>query len=383
MLVLARARGRRARLRGPFRRPVLVAAARRRGAVGGLVAAAPLPLGGDRARALGRRRPLDAGLGRLARATSPRRRAIGAVFAGVGAAAARRADAPLPARAGGSPARRVVVAFAAVTIYAGPGRPRPDLQPLHRLPHGPDAQRRAGARARGAGVDVGEVYEVDASRRTTASNAYVTGLGRTKRVVLYDNLLKDFTRDEVRLVVAHELGHVHYRDVPRGLLYVALVAPVGAVRRRRLTRAPGAATSRGPGPAALPGARAVGRGRRASASRSSPTSSRGASRRAPTATRCGSPTRPSRSSASSAASRCATSPIPTRRTGSSFLLATHPPTVDRIGIARRSRRRDAEQRSSDRYSSSSSGVPVVLGQVLMPSRVRWSSCPPWRRAARA
>src|SRR3712207_6632689 len=81
--------------------------------------------------------------------------------------------------------------------------------------------------AREAGVDVGEVYEMDASRRTTSANAYVAGLGRTKRVVLYDNLLEDFSREEVRNVIAHELAHVHYRDVPTGLLWVAIVAPVG------------------------------------------------------------------------------------------------------------------------------------------------------------
>jgi STE24 endopeptidase len=94
--------------------------------------------------------------------------------------------------------------------------------------------------AKRAGVDVGEVYEVDASRRTTAANAYVTGIGHTKRVVLYDTLLKDFTPAEVRLVVAHELGHVHYRDVPHGLLWLTLVAPFGtfAVARaaEKLTR---------------------------------------------------------------------------------------------------------------------------------------------------
>src|SRR4029453_2486956 len=84
-----------------------------------------------------------------------------------------------------------------------------------------------------------------------ASNAYVTGLGRTKRVVLYDNLLKDFTRNEVRLVVAHELGHVHYRDVPRGLLYVALVAPIGLFAASLLTRRLAPDEPR-PGPAALP-----------------------------------------------------------------------------------------------------------------------------------
>ena len=59
---------------------------------------------------------------------------------------------------------------------------------------------------------------MDASRRTTAANAYVTGLGHTKRVVLYDTLLDDFSRDETRLVVAHELGHVRYDDLPRGLI---------------------------------------------------------------------------------------------------------------------------------------------------------------------
>jgi STE24 endopeptidase len=76
-----------------------------------------------------------------------------------------------------------------------------------------------------AGVRVGEVYEVDASRRTTAINAYVTGLGPTKRVVLYDTLIEGFSPDETRLVVAHELAHVRHRDVPRGLAFLALVAP--------------------------------------------------------------------------------------------------------------------------------------------------------------
>jgi STE24 endopeptidase len=96
-------------------------------------------------------------------------------------------------------------------------------------------------------VKVGEVYVVDASRRTTAANAYVTGLGSTKRVVLYDNLIDNFSRDETRLVVAHELAHVKHSDVPRGLLFVALVAPLGLLAVFRLTgrMAP-------PGPAAVP-----------------------------------------------------------------------------------------------------------------------------------
>ena len=91
------------------------------------------------------------------------------------------------------------------------------------------------------------MYSVDASRRTTAANAYVTGIGGTKRVVLYDTLLNDFTPAETRLVVAHELGHVRYRDVPHGLLWVSLVAPFGTLAIARV-----AETMTRPGATPLP-----------------------------------------------------------------------------------------------------------------------------------
>ena len=89
--------------------------------------------------------------------------------------------------------------------------------------------------ARAAGVKVGEVYSVDASRRTTAANAYVTGLGPTKRVVLYDMLLERYDRDEIRVVVAHELAHVLGRDVIRGVVYAAMVAPAAALAVQRVS----------------------------------------------------------------------------------------------------------------------------------------------------
>ena len=106
--------------------------------------------------------------------------------------------------------------------------------------------------AKRAGIDVGQVYEMDASRRTTAANAYVTGLGHTKRVVLYDNLVNDFTPAETRLVVAHELGHVKHDDVPHGLLYLAIVAPFGMFAVARLGERLAPRDSLGL-PAALPG----------------------------------------------------------------------------------------------------------------------------------
>jgi STE24 endopeptidase len=111
--------------------------------------------------------------------------------------------------------------------------------------------------ARRAGVDVGQVYRVDASRRTTGTNAYVNGLGHTKRVVLYDTLIDRFPRDQVLSVVAHELGHQKHRDILRGLAWLVLVAPAGTFLAQalaeRLGRRHGLADVRTrPGPAALP-----------------------------------------------------------------------------------------------------------------------------------
>jgi Zn-dependent protease with chaperone function len=144
------------------------------------------------------------------------------------------------------PGTGAVIAIGAAFIYAGPVVLDPVFNTFTPLPPGP-ARTDVLDLARRAGVRVGQVYEIDASRRTTAVNAYVTGLGASKRVVIYDTLLNRFSPAQRRLVVAHELGHVHYDDVPHGLLYLALVAPFGlfavaAVTRRLAPGAPGAAT---------------------------------------------------------------------------------------------------------------------------------------------
>ena len=234
-------------LRGPFRRPI-VAAALAGAALSVLLAAAPLPL-----KAIARERARDVGLvtqswGGYA-FDLVRSWAIGAVFAGIGAALGVGLIRRMP-RTWWIPGSAIVVAFAAITTYASPVVLDPIFNRFDRLPAG-QTRDDVLELARRAGVDVGEVYRMDASKRTTASNAYVTGLGHTKRVVLYDNLLKDFSRDEVRLVVAHELGHVRYDDVPRGLLWVAIVTPVGLFAASGMTArlAPG---EERPGPAVLP-----------------------------------------------------------------------------------------------------------------------------------
>jgi STE24 endopeptidase len=76
-------------------------------------------------------------------------------------------------------------------------------------------------------VPVRDVLVADASRRTTALNAYVSGFGKTRRIVLYDTLVKTATPAEVELVVAHELGHAKRQDVLHGTLLGALGAAAG------------------------------------------------------------------------------------------------------------------------------------------------------------
>ncbi|MGC4781057.1 M48 family metallopeptidase [Micromonospora zamorensis] len=79
------------------------------------------------------------------------------------------------------------------------------------------------------GVPVRDVLVADASRRTKAVNAYVSGLGPTRRVVVYDTLLTEATPAEVTAVVAHELGHAKDSDVAAGTLTGALGAAAAVV----------------------------------------------------------------------------------------------------------------------------------------------------------
>jgi STE24 endopeptidase len=90
-------------------------------------------------------------------------------------------------------------------------------------------------------VHLDDVLVADASRRTTTLNAYVSGYGSTRRVVLYDNVLHDLPRDQILAIVAHELGHAHHDDVLTGSVLAAfgttlgiglLALAVSGIRRR-------------------------------------------------------------------------------------------------------------------------------------------------------
>jgi STE24 endopeptidase len=68
-----------------------------------------------------------------------------------------------------------------------------------------------------AGTRVKGVYRFDMSRRTKSANAMLTGLGATRRILLGDTLLDNFTPDEIETVLAHELAHHVHRDIPIGI----------------------------------------------------------------------------------------------------------------------------------------------------------------------
>jgi STE24 endopeptidase len=155
-----------------------------------------------------------------------------------------------------APMAACAIAFGVVTLWLFPVVIDPLFNKFERLPDG-RLRTDTLALAREAGVDVGKVYRVDASRRTTAANAYVGGLGPTKRVVLFDNLIEDFPPEQVRSVVAHELAHQKHRDIWRGIAWLALVAPAGTLLAQQLAERLGRgagirADGPAPGPSALP-----------------------------------------------------------------------------------------------------------------------------------
>lgn len=73
-----------------------------------------------------------------------------------------------------------------------------------------------------ANAPVNEVFEMNLSRKSNTVNAALTGIGRSRRVILSDTLLRQFSEDEVEVVVAHELGHHIHRHLFKGILLQTL-----------------------------------------------------------------------------------------------------------------------------------------------------------------
>lgn len=81
--------------------------------------------------------------------------------------------------------------------------------------------------AKRSGTSVRGVFKFDMSKRTKQANAGLTGLGNTRRIVIGDTLLNEFTPDEIETVMAHELGHQVHKDIPLGIIFGSITTLVG------------------------------------------------------------------------------------------------------------------------------------------------------------
>ena len=73
--------------------------------------------------------------------------------------------------------------------------------------------------SKGAGIKVENVFSFDMSKNTKKANAAFTGLGKTKRIILGDTLLNDYSKDEIETVIAHELGHYKHKHIIKNLIF--------------------------------------------------------------------------------------------------------------------------------------------------------------------
>jgi STE24 endopeptidase len=79
-----------------------------------------------------------------------------------------------------------------------------------------------------AGLKVGRVMQMDASKRSRHSNAYFTGIGKVKRIVLFDTLIRQMSHGEIVAVLAHEIGHWKKGHIWKRLLWAEIMALAGS-----------------------------------------------------------------------------------------------------------------------------------------------------------
>ena len=174
-----------------------------------------------------------------------------------------------------------------------------------------------------------DVLVADASRRTTTLNAYVSGFGSSRRVVVYDNLVDDVDDREILSVVAHELGHARHDDVLTGSLLGAAGALLG-VGLLGCWSGDGRWPTRGRCPGCWPWWRS----RRCSPARWR-TASAGASRPGPTWPRCEATDDPQAFAEVQKQLALRSLADPTPYAWSQFWFGSHPTTLQRIALAER------------------------------------------------
>ncbi|MCG8055987.1 MAG: M48 family metallopeptidase [Candidatus Thiodiazotropha endolucinida] len=87
-----------------------------------------------------------------------------------------------------------------------------------------EMRERIGSLLQRCGFTSDGIFVMDGSKRSAHGNAYFTGFGKTKRIVFFDTLLEALNADEVEAVLAHELGHFHYKHIHKQMLVMALLS---------------------------------------------------------------------------------------------------------------------------------------------------------------
>jgi len=116
--------------------------------------------------------------------------------------------------------------FGLAMMWAYPALIAPLFNKFRALEEG-QVQARIHALLERTGFTSRGIFVMDGSRRTAHGNAYFTGLGRNKRIVFFDNLLKTLVIDEIEAVLAHELGHYKRRHVVKRMLLGFAMSLVG------------------------------------------------------------------------------------------------------------------------------------------------------------
>jgi STE24 endopeptidase len=120
----------------------------------------------------------------------------------------------------------VITAFQLVMLLLFPSLILPLFNKLQPLSEG-SLRERLVALARRCGFKVSAIQVMDGSKRSTHSNAFFTGLGRFRRIVLFDTLIARMSDEQVEAVLAHEIGHSKKGHVVKGLVLSAAGSLIG------------------------------------------------------------------------------------------------------------------------------------------------------------
>ncbi len=120
----------------------------------------------------------------------------------------------------------VFVFFTVILINLAPILIMPLFNVYTPLPQG-EIRDKLIALSEKAGVRIENIYQMDMSKQTKKANAMFTGIGNTKRIVLGDNLVKEYTPDEIEVVIAHEMGHNILHHIWKLIAFMSFISAIG------------------------------------------------------------------------------------------------------------------------------------------------------------